>query len=130
MLSSHGSRKSIFQFALSLTQVHKTTVERHSNRLEIKAINFYPYLLLSKTRPVYMGLQCCYGNLRGSEIFLQYKIKTLSLSNLHFYQNMSAVECFPSGRKRLPHTWAGDAGCNPFGSQHSISHLTQLAHSK
>lgn len=73
MLSSHGSRKSIFQFSLSLTQVHKTTVERCSNWLEIKAINFYSYLFLSQTRPVYMGSQCCYGNLRGSEVFLQYK---------------------------------------------------------
>lgn len=35
--------------------------------------------------------------------FCNTKIKTPSPSNLHFYQNMSAVECFPSGRKRLPH---------------------------
>lgn len=51
-------------------------MERHSDCLEIKAIIFYSDLFLSQTKPVSMGLQHCYGDLRGSEVFTQYEIKT------------------------------------------------------
>lgn len=86
-------------------------MERHSDCLEIKAIIFNSDLFLSQTKPVSMGLQHCYGDLRGSEVFTQYEIKTPPPSvNTVFIKIHRQQNFFLQGKKRPPGTGAGDLG--------------------